>query len=261
MFDVEEQSKNCIDWIKNWFNSKGADSKAIIGISGGVDSTTTGKLLVEALGKERVITVQMPCGLQKDISDSNMAVHFLETKNYVINIKKAMLGLENQITKHFELTEGFLTNTPARLRMSALYGISACILNSYVVNTCNLSETAMGYDTIYGDSAGAMAPIARFTKTEVREIAKYLGVPKHLYEKTPIDGMSLDDDGAYMSDENKLGITYDELDMILRCGASVTLPFAFSLVKEKMISTKWKRDAIQLPYYEPKLEFNMEKYW
>lgn len=256
MFDVEEQTKNCIEWIRNWFNGKGENSIAIIGISGGIDSTTTGKLLVEALGKERVVTVQMPCGIQDDMGDSDMAVNFLNTKNCVVNICDLMNASIGQLELNgFEITDSFMTNTPARLRMTVLYGISACIPNSYVVNTCNLSETAMGYDTMFGDNAGAMAPIANFTKTEVRKIAKHLGVPKHLYEKTPIDGMSLNEDGSYMSDEDKLGITYKKLDSILRDGGDN------NLVKYKMLRTMWKRDTMRLPSYNPNLPFTMKEFW
>lgn len=262
-FDVKEQTENCIAWIKNWFADKGADAKVILGISGGIDSTVTGKLCVKALGADRVIGVLLPCGEQKDIDDAKLACKEIGIKSFEINIGDVYDTLTNKIRivsnngKTFP-TEQYSTNTPARIRMTTLYGVAAIVGNSYPANTCNLSETSQGYDTIGGDSLGSFAPIGRFTKTEIREIAKYLGFSERLYNKTAIDGMSINEDGSYKSDEDKLGFTYKELDDFLRVGK-------IGNNNEKIVNgmkrNAWKRKLINVEYFNPKLPFYAESLW
>lgn len=259
-FNVKEQTENCIAWIRAWFADKGPDAKVILGISGGVDSTTTGMLCVKALGADKVIGVRLPCGVQKDIDDAKAACDALGIKCLEVNIGQAYEVLTEAIKAETKgaLSDQYTTNTPARIRMTTLYGIAALIGNAYPANTCNLSETAEGYDTLGGDSLGSFAPIGRFTKTEVRAIAKYLGLPERLYNKTPIDGMSVNEDGSYKSDEDKLGFTYEELDNFLRVGK-------VGNHNEKIVAgmkkTKWKRDLINIEHYEPGLPFYAENLW
>lgn len=209
------ESEKVIEWIKQYFKDNGKDCNAIIGISGGCDSSVTAALLVKALGKDRVIGVLMPNGDQYDIDCSYQLVKFLDIKYYVININKPYLELTNEIDNKLKIDSKsydiYRTNTPSRLRMATLYGISG-LFNGRVANTCNLSEDYVGYSTKFGDSAGDFSPISNFTKTEVRELGEELGLPKNLIYKVPEDGMS------FKSDEEKLGFTYEVLDKYIRTG-------------------------------------------
>ena len=210
-----KESEKVIEWIKQYFKDNGKDCNAIIGISGGCDSSVTAALLVKALGKDRVIGVLMPNGNQYDIDCSYQLVKFLDIKYYVININKPYLELTNEIDTKLKIDSKsydiYKTNTPSRLRMVTLYGISG-LFNGRVANTCNLSEDYVGYSTKFGDSAGDFSPISNFTKTEVRELGEELGLPKNLIYKVPEDGMS------FKSDEEKLGFTYEVLDKYIRTG-------------------------------------------
>ena len=210
-----KESEKVIEWIKQYFKDNGKDCNAIIGISGGCDSSVTAALLVKALGKDRVIGVLMPNGNQYDIDCSYQLVKFLDIKYYVININKPYLELTNEIDTKLKidskLYDIYRTNTPSRLRMATLYGISG-LFNGRVANTCNLSEDYVGYSTKFGDSAGDFSPISNFTKTEVRELGEELGLPKNLIYKVPEDGMS------FKSDEEKFGFTYEVLDKYIRTG-------------------------------------------
>ena len=210
-----KESEKVIEWIKQYFKDNGKDCNAIIGISGGCDSSVTAALLVKALGKDRVIGVLMPNGNQYDIDCSYQLVKFLDIKYYVININKPYLELTNEIDNKLKIDSKsydiYRTNTPSRLRMATLYGISG-LFNGRVANTCNLSEDYVGYSTKFGDSAGDFSPISNFTKTEVRELGEELGLPKNLIYKVPEDGMS------FKSDEEKLGFTYEVLDKYIRTG-------------------------------------------
>ena len=210
-----KESEKVIEWIKQYFKDNGKDCNAIIGISGGCDSSVTAALLVKALGKDRVIGVLMPNGDQYDIDCSYQLVQFLDIKYYVININKPYLELTNEIDTKLKIDSKsydiYRTNTPSRLRMVTLYGISG-LFNGRVANTCNLSEDYVGYSTKFGDSAGDFSPISNFTKTEVRELGEELGLPKNLIYKVPEDGMS------FKSDEEKLGFTYEVLDKYIRTG-------------------------------------------
>ena len=210
-----KESEKVIEWIKQYFKDNGKDCNAIIGISGGCYSSVTAALLVKALGKDRVIGVLMPNGDQYDIDCSYQLVKFLDIKYYVININKPYLELTNEIDTKLKIDSKsydiYRTNTPSRLRMVTLYGISG-LFNGRVANTCNLSEDYVGYSTKFGDSAGDFSPISNFTKTEVRELGEELGLPKNLIYKVPEDGMS------FKSDEEKLGFTYEVLDKYIRTG-------------------------------------------
>lgn len=262
-FDVAKETENCIKWIKDWFSNKGDKSKALIGISGGVDSSTTAALCVKALGKDRVIGIKLPCGKQTDIDYSNELIESLGIENYEINIGESYEALTRQmkVISSKSVPDTYSTNTPARIRMAAIYGVSAILGNDFPAlpaNTCNLSETSQGYDTIFGDSAGSFAPIAKFTKTEVRKIAKHLGLSEKLYNKVPIDGMSVNDDGSYKSDEDKLGFTYEELDSYLREGK---VGKNNEKIVKGMKSTAWKRRLINIDHYEPQVVFFAKDLW
>ena len=207
MFDAKKEIKNIVAWIKEWFEENGPKASAVIGISGGKDSSICAALLVKALGKERVVGVLMPDGTQSDISDSYQLVEHLGLKHYVINIGPATTALKDTLSEQMELTNDTRINIPPRIRMTTLYAVAQSIPGGgRVANTCNRSEDYIGYSTKYGDAAGDFAILADFTVSEVLQIGDALGIPKNLVRKAPSDGLS------GMTDEDKIGFTYAVLD-------------------------------------------------
>jgi len=209
-FDANNVKNEIVLWIKNWFEKNGKDCNAVVGISGGKDSSVVAALCVEALGKDRVIGVLMPCGEQADIDMARKLVAHLAIKSYEINIKSALDGVLKGL-ENIDITKQTKINLPPRIRMSVLYAVSQS-MNGRVANTCNLSEDWVGYSTRYGDSAGDFSPLSNLTVTEVKEIGKALGLPMDLVDKVPIDGLS------GMTDEENLGFTYAMLDCYIREG-------------------------------------------
>jgi len=219
-FNAEKTRDNLVQWIKDWFEKNGPTCKAVIGISGGKDSTIVAALCARALGKDRILGVLMPNGEQKDISDSIAVCKALDIPNITINIKDyyegaAELTLEalNRMDSSIkELSEQTKINLAPRLRMTTLYAVSQTV-GGRVVNTSNASECFVGYGTLYGDLAGSMYPLKNLTKSEIVEIGKTITeIPIELVEKTPSDGLT------GFTDENKFGFTYDELDSTIRFG-------------------------------------------
>ena len=211
-FNVQKTTASAVKWIQHWFNENGKDCNAVIGISGGKDSSVVAALCVEALGKERVIGVLMPNGEQADIDCSKQLVAHLGIPYYVFNIKKSVDGALTELENcGITPTRQTLVNLPPRIRMATLYAISQS-KNGRVANTCNLSEDWVGYSTRYGDAAGDFSPLGQLTVREVKEIGNYLGLPKNLVEKVPSDGLS------GKTDEDNLGFTYAVLDEYIRNG-------------------------------------------
>lgn len=210
-FDVNKTIEQACAWITDFFEKNGKGCNAVLGISGGKDSSVAAALCVKALGKERVIGVLMPNGEQSDIGCAHKLVQHLGIKNYTVNIKQAFDGIVNAIPKELELSTQARVNLPPRLRMSTVYAVSQCC-NGRVVNTCNLSEDWVGYSTRYGDSVGDFSPLSHLTVTEVKAIGKQLGLPLDLVEKVPSDGLS------GKTDEDNLGFTYAVLDKYIRTG-------------------------------------------
>lgn len=211
MFDAKKVKNEIVEWIRNWFEENGKDCNAIVGVSGGIDSSVVTALCVKALGKDRVFGIKMPCGEQPDIEYANMLIKYLGIKSYTMNIWDAVIGIDNQFPTDIEVSKQTTINLPPRIRMAALYAISQS-LNGRVINTCNMSESYVGFDTRYGDSAGDMSPLANLTKTEVITIAKKIGLPNELVYKTPQDGLT------GLTDEQSFGFTYAELDAYIRDG-------------------------------------------
>ena len=209
MFNAEKIKNDCVEWIRDFFKNNGPDCNAVIGISGGKDSSVAAALCVEALGKDRVIGVLMPCGDQHDIDMAYKLVNHLGIKHHVVNIKNAVDGLIGSIP--IELSTQSRVNLPPRIRMTTLYAVSQCY-NGRVVNTCNLSEDWVGYSTRYGDAAGDFSPMCNLTVQEVKAIGRVLGLPDDLVDKVPIDGL------CGKTDEDNLGFTYAELDRYIRTG-------------------------------------------
>lgn len=211
MFNAEIVKNECVQWIRDFFEKNGKGCNAVIGISGGKDSSIAAALCVEALGKERVIGVLMPQGVQHDIDMAQLLVNHLGIRHYVVNIKDAVDSLIDSLPEELELTAQTKQNLPPRIRMSTLYAVSQSC-NGRVCNTCNLSEDWVGYSTRYGDAAGDFSPMSNLTVTEVKEIGRLLGLPDVLVDKTPIDGL------CGKTDEENLGFTYAELDVYIRTG-------------------------------------------
>ncbi len=211
MFDAALFRDGCVEWIRNFFEENGRGCNAIVGISGGKDSSTVAALCVEALGRERVIGVLMPCGEQPDIDCAQQLVEHLGIRSYTVNIKAAVDGLLASLPEDMEISAQTRVNLPARVRMATLYAVGQSC-NGRVANTCNLSEDWVGYATRYGDGAGDFSPCSHITVAEMRELGKLLGLPRNLIEKTPIDGLS------GKTDEDNLGFTYEVLDRYIRTG-------------------------------------------
>ena len=251
--------------IFRWF-AEHNKKKAIVGVSGGVDSSVTLAVACEVLGPHNVLAVMMPNYVQEDIACSHKIIKFCGCDSKTVNIGAAYDALSFAI--YGEMAESicplgyydaYRTNTPARLRMTVLYGISA-VDGGIVLNTCNLSEDVVGYSTLYGDSVGGYAVLQGFTKTEVKLLGKELGIPEDLIEKVPTDGMS----GT--SDEEKLsrilgidGFTYDRLDHVIRNGWNDNTQVMFKTDEynklfDHFVKNYFKQAIIHLPHYEPNLK-------
>lgn len=255
-FDVEKTYKDCVEWIKTWFKQNTCEkTMAVIGISGGKDSAVTAKLLVDALGKDRVFGVLLPNGEQKDISDSQKVVDFLQIKNITVNIQNAYKGLTNELETHLPQAsysyQNYSTNTPARIRMTTLYGIAALLGNAMVANTCNLSEDIMGYSTFYGDSAGSFAPVSKLTTEEVVAMGDYAGLPHEITHKAPSDGM------CGKTDEDNLGWTYHEVNELIREDKKGP---HYEKILERWKKNKFKLEILQLPCFIPDLPVHIKDF-
>ena len=209
MFDAKKVRQQCVAWIQEFFRENGEGCNAIVGISGGKDSSVVAALCAEALGRERVIGVLMPCGVQQDIDMARLLVQQLGIRSYEINIRDAVEAVKAAMP--FALSTQSATNLPPRIRMSVLYAVAQSH-NGRVANTCNLSEDWVGYSTRYGDAAGDFSPCSHLTVQEVKAIGRELALPEVLVDKVPIDGL------CGKTDEENLGFRYAELDRYIRTG-------------------------------------------
>jgi NAD+ synthase len=209
-FDAKKVTAELIEWVRNYFaETASPETKAVIGISGGKDSSIAAAVCTKALGKDRVIGVLMPQGEQSDISFSRLLVSTLGIQNYTINIGETVSTFFDEFKKHIEPNNQAVINTPARIRMTTLYAVAASC-GGRVVNTCNLSEDWVGYSTKYGDAAGDFSPLSDLTVTEVLQVGDELGLPYEIVHKVPTDGL------CGKTDEDNLGFTYAMLDRYIR---------------------------------------------
>ena len=243
MFDAAIVKQDCIEWIRSFFEENGAGCNAVVGISGGKDSSIVAALCVEALGKERVIGVLMPNGVQADIDMAMLLVNHLGIKHYVINIKDAVEAEVKALP--FEPSVQTITNIPPRIRMTTLYAV-ALSNNGRVANTCNLSEDWVGYSTRYGDQAGDFSPCSFLTVDEMKQIGRLCGLPDVLIDKVPIDGL------CGKTDEDNLGFTYAVLDRYIRTGEIDDENI------KKNIDDRHRRNLFKLSYMPC---FHTEKYF
>lgn len=224
-FNAKKVKDDLVQWIRDWFEKNGSGCNAVIGISGGKDSTVVAALCVEALGKDRVVGVMMPNGVQPDIDKSYEVVRHLGIGSMEVDISYGVEGILNSIQDNpigkmngqdfeftfFPISDQTHINLPPRIRMATLYAISQS-LNGRVSNNCNLSEDWVGYSTRWGDSVGDFSPISNLTVTEVKAIGYELGLPKEFIEKVPSDGL------CGKTDEDNLGFSYEVLDKYIRTG-------------------------------------------
>ena len=211
-FDAKKVLNELTVWIRDWFEENGRDCNAIVGISGGKDSSVAAALCVRALGVDRVIGVLMPNGEQSDIAMSRLLVEHLGIRHFVVNIHDGYQGLLGEVRRQLgDVSRDTEINLAPRLRMATLYAVAQS-RNGRVANTCNLSEDWVGYSTRYGDSAGDFSPLSMLCVREVKALGRELGLPECLVEKVPIDGL------CGQTDEEKLGFTYAALDAYIRDG-------------------------------------------
>ena len=241
MFNAEKVKNECVQWIRDFFEKNGKGCNAVVGISGGKDSSIVAALCVEALGKDRVIGVLMPNGEQADIDMAQLLVDTLGIRHFIINIKDAVEGVTAAVP--FALSKQSRENLPPRIRMATLYAVSQSH-NGRVANTCNLSEDWVGYSTRYGDSAGDFSPCSNLTVDEMKQIGRLIGLPDVLVDKVPIDGL------CGKTDEENLGFTYAELDRYIRTGEIDDLEHK-ALIDRKHAMNLFKLQL--MPAFDPKL--------
>lgn len=244
-FDAVSVKNEVVAWIRQWFRQNGDGCNAIIGISGGKDSSVVAALCVEALSKDRVIGILMPNHEQSDIGDAYKLVDHLDIMHTVINVGQAIDNLSSHINslnlrkvnpgteKPVAMSRQAVINLPPRIRMATLYAFSQS-LNGRVANTCNMSEDWVGYSTRYGDSVGDFSPLSMLTTDEVIAVGKACGLPDELVEKVPADGL------CGSTDEMNLGFTYRALNEYIRTGVC-----SDPQVKER-IDTKHKANMFKL---------------
>lgn len=244
-FDAKAVKDQVVQWIRDWFEVNGKGCNAVLGISGGKDSSVVAALCAEALGRERVIGVTMPNGVQPDISDSMRLIDHLGIRHCCVNIgdttRTLMAAVSEQLaTMGVEVSAQTTINLPPRVRMTTLYAVSQS-MNGRVANTCNLSEDWVGYSTRYGDAAGDFAPLGGLIVAEVIAVGKELGLPIDLVEKTPSDGL------CGKTDEDNLGFTYAVLDRYIRTGQCDD-PRVKALIDDKHEKNLFKLKPI--PHFE-----------
>ena len=252
-FNVKEVTEGAINWIREWFEENGKGCNVVLGVSGGKDSTVVAKLCVEALGADRVIGVMMPCGVQKDISDSIRVCEHLGIKNYTINIEDAVNATLKQMEDvGIEISNQTRVNLPPRIRMSTLYAVSQSH-NGRVSNNCNLSEDICGFSTRFGDSVGDFSPLSNLTTVEIVQIGDYLGLPYSLVHKVPMDGLNTNENDEYITDEDVMGVKYSDIHMYARTPDVLkeSNPTVYEVIRQKEMKNAFKLKP--MPSYNPNI--------
>ncbi len=238
------EAENAIKWIREYVEKTGANG-VVVGNSGGKDSAVVIAMATKALGKERVLTVAMPCNsIQADLEDARLVSEKFDVKFLNIDLSESYNKFEdsinNEISKiNIELNKEAKVNIKPRLRMTTLYGIAQS-LGYLVIGTGNLCERMVGYTTKWGDSASDFNPIANFTVDEVLAIGEYLGVPDKIIHKAPNDGL------GGQTDEEKMGVTYKQIAEYIETGKTDLV--AMANIEKRNRSSKHKRTMV--PVYE-----------
>lgn len=224
LVDPKKAKDEIVQWIRDYFQENGPDCSAVVGISGGKDSSVVAALCVEALGKDRVVGVLMPNGYQSDIGDSYRIVEALDINCKVVNINDAYMAMMDSLEGVMNVSEQTKINLPPRLRMAVLYAVAQSLTRGgRVANTCNLSEDFVGYSTKYGDSVGDFSPLANLMVHEVKQIGHELSIPADLVDKTPADGL------CGKTDEDNLGFSYAQVDDFIEKGTCGIMPVDYKI--------------------------------
>ena len=247
-FNAKEQLPGLIEWMRQMMKNCGGKT-AVVGISGGKDSSVVAALCVEAYGRENVYGVLMPNGVQPDIDYSRDLVDFLQLPHSTINIHDAVEGVLQQMELvGIPATRMTKVNLPSRIRMTTLYAVAQSLPGGIVINTSNLSEDWVGYCTIYGDSAGAFSPLGMYTTEEVVAMGRELGLPEKFVVKPPSDGLT------GLTDEDNLGFTYHAVNEYVRKG--ICDPETKEKIDHKHRISRFKFDTI--PVYHNGLPMALE---
>ena len=247
-FDAKLQLAGLLEWMDQQMKNCGGKT-AVIGISGGKDSSVVAALAAAAYGRENVYGVLMPDGVQPDIDYSNGLVDVLGIPHCTINIHAAVRGvLDEMESAGFEPSRQTTVNLPSRIRMCTLYAVAQTLPGGIVINTSNLSEDWVGYCTIYGDSAGAFSPLGMYTTEEVIALGRVLGLPEKFLIKPPSDGLT------GLTDEDNLGFTYHAVNEYIRRG--VADPDIKAQIDRKHASSRFKFQT--LPVYQNGLPIVIE---
>ena len=212
---LEQETQNAIEWIREYVEKIGANG-IVIGNSGGKDSATVLAMAVEAIGKERVLSVAMPCfSKQTDLEDAKLVAEAFEVPILKVDLSNTYQEMENEINCQIpqSLTQEAIINIKPRLRMTTLYSI-AQTLGYLVIGTGNLCEAMVGYTTKWGDNSSDFNPIGNFIVEEVLAIGKMLGVPEKILQKAPSDGL------GGQTDEEKMGIQYSQVAEMIETGTT-----------------------------------------
>lgn len=254
MFNVEKVTHDMIEWVRAWFEENGAGCNAVLGISGGKDSSVAAAVCVEALGRDRVIGVLIPNGVQPDIDVAKALVEHLGIKHYIVNIHEPFEALVAELKNVLDvpISNQTMINIAPRMRMTTLYAVSQSN-NGRVVNTCNLSEDWVGYSTRWGDSVGDFSPLSDLTVQEVKEVGRYLGLPAMFVDKVPSDGL------CGKTDEDNLGFTYAVLDKYIRTGVCED-PETRALIDRKHRLNLFKLSMMPKFEYKPEEAKEGEEY-
>lgn len=244
-FDAAKTKDEIITWIQNYFRKNGPDCNAVVGISGGKDSSIVAALCCEALGNGRVIGVLMPQGVQDDIDVARDLVKHLGIKSFEINIAETVNTLlaKGRIAGLCDSKQARV-NLPARIRMATLFMVSQS-MNGRVANTCNASENFVGWQTVGGDGFGQFSPLSKLTVTEVKAVGRELGLPEKFIEKAPADGLT------GKTDEDNFGFTYEFLDKYIRTG-EFGGDTATAAKIDRMHEANLFKDLL-MPMYDPSL--------
>ena len=219
------------DFIRNYLKKSGC-SRIIIGLSGGIDSSTTAALAQAALGAENVRGLILPRrgGNPRDVDDALLLCRTFNLKSRVIDISPMIEAYFHNFPRAGWLRRG---NKMARERMSILYDWAA-YYQALVLGTSNKTELLLGYFTKHGDGAVDLEPLGGLYKTEVRQLAASLGVPEKLINRTPTAGL-----WKGQTDEKELGFSYDLLDSLLYLMVEKSYPH------DRLLSEGFSSETIQ----------------
>ena len=256
---MKNKIENIVEEIRNYFNTTNGKT-AVIGISGGKDSTVAAALLVRALGKENVFGVLMPNGLTsesayQDLRDGERVCELLDIKYYVFNIHDAYFDILNKVENLLYHQVGKVDDANAsqqtkinlapRLRMTTLYAIAQSLDGGRVINTTNACEKFVGYGTLYGDTVGDFSIFGNIKVSEIYQIGDALGLSHDLVHKTPSDGLT------GKSDEEVLGVSYDDIENYMNYDGITVVDIEtakkFNIIKQLHEKSQFKRDIINLP--------------